>query len=242
MDMLEPNFQEPFKAWKASPSQDTNAAMLQALHPTIEGAIRTHVGEPNPLLISRARIMALQGLQNYDPTRGRLQTHMYNHLQGLKRANRKQTSILKVPERIALDRFHMESATKELSNELGREPTDDELTNRMGVSPKRLAHVRTYNPAAAEGTFDESGGGQIMGDVNSAVHPQHQALMDIVYDELDPYHKKVMEHSMGLHGRRPLQNQDIARKMNRSPGAISQAKQRIQAKMDEMHELNPFGG
>jgi len=237
-DFLEPDFAEPYKAWKATPGPDTNAGMLKALTPTIEGAIRTHVGEPNPLLTSRARLMALEGLQGYDPTRGRLQTHMYNHLLGLKRANRQQTTILKVPERISLDRYHLENATNELSNELGREPTDMEIADRVGFSPRRIARVRSYSPAVAEGTIDESTeGGGVIGGVEDPLRRQQTAVYDVVYDELDTYHRQIMELALGLNGRRPLSNQQIAQKMNRSPGAISQAKLRIQKMLDEVNEL-----
>lgn len=238
-DMLEDDLRSPYQAWKAMPTPDTNAAMLTALKPTIEGAIRTHVGEPNPLLTSRARVMTLQGLRSYDPKRGRLQTHLYNHLLGLKRANRQQTQILKVPERVVFDRSQLTAAEDELRNVLGREPTDEEVANNTGFSAKRMARVRSYRPGFAEGHLESFGDGQVFGDVRSPVVAQHSAWREIVYDELDAYHKKIMELAFRA---RPLANHEIARRMNRSPGAISQAKARIQAMLDEEHDLSPFGG
>lgn len=245
-DMLEDDFREPYTAWKAKPGPATNSAMLKALHPTIEGAIRTHVGEPNPLLVSRARVMALQGLGSYDPKRGRLQSHMYNHLLGLKRANRQQTTILKVPERVQLDKYHLENANKELRAVLGREPTDAQLADHTGFSPARIAKVRSYQSGLSEGHMADleeqglgfaGGGARIPGQAPAKSH-----WHDIVYDELDDYHKKVFELAFGLNGRKPMQNQKIAAKLNRSPGAISQAKARIQKMLDEEYELSPFGG
>lgn len=244
-DMLEDDFREPYTAWKKTPNPATNTAMLKALQPTIDGAIRTHVGESNPLLVSRARVMTLQGLQGYDPKRGRLQSHMYNHLLGLKRANRQQTTILKVPERVQLDKYHLENAVKELRATLGREPTDHQLADATGFNPARIAKVRSYRSGLSEGHLEDleaagvgySGGGSA---VPGAVPKSH--WQEIVYDELDDYHRAIMELTFGLNGRRPLQNQDIARKLGRSPGAISQAKLRIQKMLDEEHELSPFGG
>ena len=245
-DMLEDDFRPHYDAWKAKPGPDTNAAMLKALHPTIEGAIRTHVGEPNPLLVSRARVMALQGLGSYDPKRGRLQSHMYNHLLGLKRANRKQTTILKVPERVQLDKYHLGNAEQELRATLGREPTDDELADHTGFNPDRIAKVRSYQSGLSEGMYEDmqaAGTGFSGGAVKMpGAVPQASHWQSIVYDELDDHHKKVMEYAFGLNGRKPLQNQQIAAKLNRSPGAISQAKARIQAMLDEEHDLSPFGG
>lgn len=245
-DMLEDDFREPYTAWKTTPNQQTNAAMLKALHPTIEGAIRTHVGEPNALITSRARVMALQGLGSYDPKRGRLQSHMYNHLLGLKRANRQQTTILKVPERVQLDKYHLENAVKELTAQLGREPNDAQLSDFTGFSPDRMARVRSYKAGLSEGRMsdlEEQGVGFTGGGVTMPGAPTGRSHWhDIVYDELDDYHKKIMELAYGLNGRKPMQNQKIAAKMNRSPGAISQAKARIQAMLDEEHELKLFGG
>lgn len=240
-DMLEDDFRGPYDAWKLKADPVTNAGMLKALHPTIEGAIRTHVGEPNPLLISRARVMTLQGLPRYDPKRGRLQSFTYNELLGLKRANRQQTQIIKVPERVAMDKYHLEGATKELRAVLGRDPTDDQIADHTGFSPARIAKVRSYNSGISEGYMDDTSEGQVFGGVKSLGAPGKSYWADIVYDGLDDYHKKIMEMSFGLNGRKPLPNQVIAQKMGRSPGAISQAKLRIQKMLDEEHELSPFG-
>jgi RNA polymerase primary sigma factor len=240
-DLLEDDLRPHYDAWKAAPGPATNTAMLKALHPTLEGAIRTHVGEPNPLLMSQARLIALQGLKSYDPKRGRLQSHMYNQLLGLKRSNRKQTTIVRVPERVSLDRYHLGKAEDELRNELGREPTDDELADHTGFNPARIARVRSYKPGVSEGAMEAAGEGNVFGGVRTPGPPQRSTWADVVYDELDDHHKKVMELAFGVNGRRPLQNQEIARKMNRSPGAISQAKARIQKLLDEEHELAPEG-
>lgn len=236
--MIEPKYRDTYKTWKATPSPQANATFLKALHPVMEGAIRTHVGEPNPLLMSRARIMTLDGLNSYDPTRGRLETHLYNHLQGLKRANRQQMQILKVPERIQLDHYHLGAAEMDLTNELGREPTDGELADKTGFSMKRLSTLRRYSPAVAEGAMtDPETGAEYSGETHDPQGDENRAKLQLIYDELDPYHQKIMEYGLGLNGRRALPNDMIAAKMNRSPGAISQAKLRIQKMLDEMDEL-----
>lgn len=241
--LIEDDFAEPYKAWKADPSPAQNVSMLKVLQPTIEGAIRTHVGQPGPLLLGRARKMTLEGLGSYDPVRGRLQSHLYNHLQGLKRVNRQQTAILKVPERIQLDRQNLATAEQDLTHRLGREPTDDELADETGFSVRRLARIRSFNPAVAEGTLEavhpeaqEIFGGAQAVRRKSKLPPWHQ----IIYDELSPFDKKIMELSLGLNGRQVLQNQAIAQKLGRSPGLISQRKAFIQQLLNQEEELNPF--
>jgi hypothetical protein len=235
--MLEPDYEEPYAAWKKDPTPDANAAILKTLDPVIEGAMRVHVGQPNPLLKSRASLMTLDALKTYDPARGRLQTHLYNQLLGLKRVNRKQTSILAVPERIALERQQLEEAASSLRAELGREPVDAELADRTGFSMARMGRVRSYRPAVSEGAIEASAPAGFSGGVRPAAPPP-SIWPEIVYDELDAYHRKVMEYGLGLHGRRPISNAEIAVRLGRSPGAISQAKLRIQKLLDQEHELS----
>lgn len=241
--MIETEFDEPYAAWKKDPSPDQNAAMLKLLHPAIEGAVRTHVGAPNPLIMGRARQMALEGLRGYDPGRGRLTSHLYNHLQGLKRVSRQQSSILKVPERVALDRNQLQGAEDELTHELGREPTDDELADHTGFSVKRMARVRSYRPGVAEGTVEsvnpetaEVYGGVRMAGQAPGLPPWHAT----VYDELSPQDKKIMEYAFGMGGRKALANHQIASKLGRSPGLISQRKLFIQKLLDQEQELSPY--
>jgi hypothetical protein len=238
--LLEPDFEKPYTEWKNDPSPDHSATMLDVLNPTIEGAIRTHVGANNPLIHSKARRMALAGLQTYDPTRGRLQSHMYAHLQGLKRVVRKQSQILAVPERISLDKFHLDDATSQLKSELGRIPTDQEIADKTGISFGRMRKVRTFRPPVAEGSMtDQITGADYDGSVSRA-SPTTNMWHQLVYDGLDPYHKKVMEHSIGINGHKILPNHVLAMKLGKSPGAISQAKARIQSQLNEEQDLSPF--
>ena len=51
----------------------------------------------------------------------------------------------------------------------------------------------------------------------------------------------MAEHALGLHGRRPLPNQEIAAKVGLSPGRVSQIKKKIQGTLDQEHDLSPFG-
>ena len=154
MDYLEDDFKEPYAAWKANPTPEGNAQMLQTLKPVIEKGIRTHVGEPNPLLTSRARKLALDGLRSYDPSRSRLQTHLYGQFQGLKRISRQQGQVVRAPERVIFDQQALRQREQELQDELGREPTDRELANHSGLSLKRIAHVRGYQPGVSEGMME----------------------------------------------------------------------------------------
>lgn len=235
-DQLEPDMAGPFKAWKAEPSQANNATMLKALGPTIEGAVRTHVGQADPVMFAKARGLAIQGLGTYDPSRGKLKTHVFNHLQGLKRVAVRRDAIIRVPDRVMLENYKLGQAEGELAHQLGREPTDDELADHTGIPHARLARARTYIPGVAEASAPEGG---FLGGVK--MPGGRSPWAELIYDGLDDYHKKVFEMTAGLNGRTPLPNHVIARSLGRSPGAISQAKLRIQQQLDDENTLSPFG-
>ena len=234
---LEPEYTEIYGQWKADPSQENNAKMLDTLSPAIAGATRMHVGDENPLMKSRARRMTLDAIRSYDPKRSRLRTHITNQLRGLKRVRRKQNSVMSVPERVSLDRYNTELAQQTLADELGRDPSLAELADKTGLSVKRLTHVRGYNPAVAEGSMsrevDFAGAVSTPGNVSDT-------WQQIVYDEATPIDKKIMEWTLGIGGRKLLSNAEIARRLKRSPGAISQRKQRLQDLLDQETDLSPF--
>jgi DNA-directed RNA polymerase specialized sigma subunit len=236
---LEPDLQDAYGAWAKTPSPESNAAMLHALSPTIDSAVKSHVGQGNPLIHSKARRLTLDSLRTYDPAKGKLKTHVHNYLRGLTRINAQQGQILSVPRRVLLEKYQLEQAEQELGHELGREPTDEELFDHTGLSARRVKRIRLLHPAVAEGTLEDTEHG-VMGAVDPVGRRAGETWRQLVYDDLDPLHQKVMEHALGMNGRPVLSNNDIARRLRRSPAAISQAKAHIQKLLDEEQELSPF--
>jgi DNA-directed RNA polymerase specialized sigma subunit len=129
-----------------------------------------------------------------------------------------------------------------LRDRLGRDPSDAELSSHIHISPKRIAYIRKARPSLAEGSFQRQGeeGEDIF---QPAVHAQagDHHLAEMLYHDLGPIDQVILETTLGLHNKRMLANQDIARRLGISPGAVSQRKARIQAKLDEFTNINPLG-
>jgi DNA-directed RNA polymerase specialized sigma subunit len=179
--------------------------------------------------------MALEGLRSYDPAGASLKTYLTGHLQGLKRVNRRQTTILKVPERVSLDRYHLDAAVKDYEAVHGVEPSDGQLADHAGFSVDRIRRVRSYRPAAAEGTVEAATGGDVFGASSPFAPKGETAWQKLVYDDLAPADQRVVDmHRAGL------PNQEIARRLGVTPGAVSQRKARIQALFDQEDDLSPF--
>lgn len=240
MSKLEPEYADAYTAWKADPQPKTLGPLLATTAPALNRAIAMHVGTPDPIVLGHARRLAAESFSRYDPAQSGLGTFLTHQLQGLKRIVRKSQNIISVPERVSLQRGHLLDAETTLTDALGREPTAEELADHTGLSVKRITHIRQYKPAIPEGFFSsmnvEEGGG-----LSPAVrHGYNPRIIDAVYQDLDDTDKKILEWTLGMHGTKPRQNQRIATALRVTPGAISQRKQAIQAKLDQMAELLPL--
>jgi len=241
MSSLEPKYQAPFDTWKQDPTPKNATMLLDAVEPEVKRGITAHVGKPNPLIRSRARRMTLKAMESYDHTKGaKLGTHIVNQLQGLKRVSRKQTQVLKVPERVSMDQQRVEAARLELVDRLGRDPSSAEMSDYTGLSRRRLDHIRKFKHPVAEGAVTGPQGEEGAGGFLPTVASTGDAWTEVVYSDLDPVNQNILEWTLGLHGQPQLSNQVIARKLRISPGAVSQRKAAIQRVLNREDELSPF--
>lgn len=237
-DYLEDDYKDVYERWQGSTGVEENAEILDKLSPVIDKGVQIYGGAPSALTKSRARRLALQGLSTYDRKRSRLQSHLINHMQGLQRISRQQHNVVNVPERVMMDNQKLSRYTQELSDNLGREPTDSELADKAGVSIKRIKYVREWHPGMTTGQVSSI---DPMGSPGAASNAKaHNAWLEIVYDDLGPIDQKIMEFSLGLHGRPQLGNAEIASRLKRTPGAISQRKAKIQQQLRQEEFLSPF--
>ena len=246
---LEPEHTDAYNAWKADPSPENMSALLTKVDPIINRAIRTYApsslddkGVASPITYSRARLDAAKYLKSYDPSKASIKTHLMSQLQGLRRQTAKQERIIRAPEQALLELNRLHKARAELADEIGREPSDMELADYTGISVKRMKHIRKFRDAVPESYYlglrkDEEGMGiepAVLGwaDRNRAWH-------DFVYHNLagDPKSQLIMEHTLGMHGKPVMMNQDIAKMLGLSPAAVSLRKQKIQKMIDERDEL-----
>ena len=236
-------FDGAFSQWQANKTPQTNTQLLSTLQPVIDTAVTSYGGAtPSPTLRSRARLMALTALHTYDPQRGNVRTHLLSQLQSLRRLSAQEQNIISIPEQVGLDFQKMHAANQELSDQLSREPTDDELSNYTNLSARRIRKIRAFNQPLAEGTTtietddsDNSGGSasNIPGN-----HRHIDAWMNFVYDDLSPVDKLVMDMTLGRNGRRRASTQEIAKKLNITSGAVSQRAAKIQIMLDKRYTHN----
>lgn len=240
---LEPQYQEAYTRWRAQPNPATMAVMLQQVRPILDLAMRQY-GASGPTLQARARLMAAQALRSYDPSRGSLRNHLMMHLQGLRRQAARQSQIVRLPERVALDMGYLRRGRLELVDLLGREPSTAELADHVGFSPAKIQKLQRVRPGLAEGqTIRETDEGEDEA-APAVVHPQYRdAWIKYVYHDLPGEDQLLLEHTTGFGGAPILSKTQIASKLGLSPGAVSQRLKKLQGKLEmpvQAREL--FGG
>ena len=245
---LEPSYNEHYNNWKSDPSPSSSGSLLKAVDPVINEALRTYGGsaQKSPTLRSKARLMALKAIEGYDPTKAKLRTHLLSQMQGLRRLAAKEDQILNIPEQVLLDLGNLKESENRLRDKLSRDPSDMELSDFLGISRKRISYLRTMKPSFAEGKLlstDEEGSSSLNQPGVKSVDNDKAltAWQEFVYHDLDPIDQQIMEHTLGMNKKPVLSNQEVAKMLRLSPGAISQRKAKIQNKLDMSEDTGLFG-
>lgn len=225
--------------WQKNQTPEMNTKMLAAIKPTIDTALSSYVGTaPSPAMKTRAKLMALKALQTFDPTKGNVRTHLLSQMQSLRRAAAQEQNIISIPEQVGLDYQKLTEAERDLQDRLSRDPSDDELADATGLSTRRIGKIRAFHQPLAEGTTVTEAGDDYTdgGDLASTIPGQtsaRAAWLDFVYGDLTPTNKLIMDMLLGRNGRKKTSVQEIARKLNITPGAVSQRAAKIQEMINQ---------
>lgn len=239
------DFDTTFTDWQKQRTPENNTRLLQSVQPVIDTALTSYTGgNTSPTMRSRARLMALKAMESFDPQKGNVRTHLLSQLQSLRRASAQAQNIISIPEQVGLDYQKLVESENELRDQLGRDPTDDELADHTMLSPRRIRKIRSFSQPVAEGsTIIETGDEMNDGGVASTIPGSNRAAdawLDFVYDDLGPTDKLIMDMTLGRNGRRRASTQEIARRLNITPGAVSQRAAKIQAMLDKRYTQGGF--
>lgn len=232
------DYMKPYQAWTKDPTPANASEMLKSIDPLIDKAISAHVGQVDTGTRSRARRIALKSLRTWDPNRAALPTYLTHQMAALKRYQAQRSPGISIPERVSLDKKMLDETEEELRGDLGREPSIQELADRAKISTKRISYLRNYANPVAEGQLLATTGGTF----SPAVLQETEAWPEVVYTDLDPTNQLIFDWTLGMHGKQPLSNLEIARKLRLSPAAVSKRKAHIQMLLDQQEELSPFSG
>jgi hypothetical protein len=222
---------ELWKKWKEERNKDNLTPLMSSMNPVIQKEVsRWATGNVSrPVLNIEAKKIALKAFDSYDPSSTQLNTHLTNQLKGLSRIVYTHSNAARMPEHQTLKVGSYLNAKNELEEDLGREPTAQELSASLKWSMKEVDRFRNELRSGLSTSKPTPPGFE--------TYNPDEAFIDFVYNDLHDQDKLVFEHTTGYGGNKILSAKTLMAKTGMTQGQISHSKRRITKMVLEMKGL-----
>lgn len=177
-------------------------------------------------LISEGNLGLIKAVERFDPDKGgKLSTYAAWWIkQSIKRALANQSKTIRLPVHLVDKISKMRRTALALTEELGREPTDEEIAIELQIPTSRVAHLKSVSvrPASLDAPISDDGNstsfGEIVGDDN-ALSPldslndnSRNSDLHAMVASLDPREAEIIRYRFGLDGRDELTLEEVGQK------------------------------
>ncbi len=182
-----------------------------------------------PLLdvISEGNIGLMTAVDRFDPSKGaKLSTYAAWWIrQSIKRALSNQGKTIRLPVHLGDKISKMRRVALQMSEELGREPTDDELGEEIGIASGKVSQLKTVSirPASLDAPVSDNDDSTEFGE--SVADEEAQTPFELLRDKslrdevdnvlkvLDAREKKIVFQRFGLDGGKPRTLEEVGKKL-----------------------------
>ena len=184
-----------------------------------------NMGLPIQDLISEGNIGLMKAADRFDPRKGgKFSTYgAWWIKQSIKRALANQSKTIRLPVHVVDKLSRMRRAAATLADRLGREPSDEELGEEMGIPRKKISQLKTLlqGPSSLDapiGDGDKTAFGEIVAD-ESSLNPSdllrnktlRKDILEML-DDLDERERAIVAARFSLDGSKPMTLEIIGKK------------------------------
>ncbi|MBG71241.1 MAG: RNA polymerase subunit sigma [Roseibacillus sp.] len=218
-------------------------------------------GLPLVDLIAEGNIGLMTAVDRFDPDRGaKFSTYSAWWInQSIKRALSNQSKTIRLPAHMVDKIARLRRISAILTEELGRVPTDEELSEELGIPTQKISRLKraSQRPTSLDAPVNDGEGinfGEIIGD-DKAVHPLEALeektlrgqLADLL-EVLDEREYRIIDARYGLDGNKPLKLEEVGGEFGVTRERIRQLQAKALTKMRRaLHRIekpmpDPVGG